>query len=118
MDVCDFGSTHIDDYTGIAAIACTYVFGIVDMLRCLRVLSTCGVCSMCCDDVGNHALYVAVAKVVYGDTDSVMIRFGVATVAESMALGQEAAEFISSQFPEPIRLEFEKVRKLQYLNYC
>ena len=51
----------------------------------------------------------AIAKVVYGDTDSVMIQFGVATVAESMALGQEAAEYISSQFPEPIRLEFEKV---------
>ena len=101
LDIYDFGSTHIDDYTGIAAIACTYVFGIVDMFRCA--------CSMCYDDVGNHALYVAVAKVVYGDTDSVMIRFGVATVAESMALGQEAAEFISSQFPEPIRLEFEKV---------
>lgn len=46
---------------------------------------------------------------MYGDTDSVMIQFGVATVAESMALGQEAAEFISSQFPQPIRLEFEKV---------
>ena len=48
---------------------------------------------------------------MYGDTDSVMIRFGVATVAESMALGQEAAQFISSQFPEPIRLEFEKVHR-------
>jgi DNA polymerase delta subunit 1 len=49
------------------------------------------------------------AKVIYGDTDSVMVRFGVATVAESMELGQEAASYISTQFPSPIKLEFEKV---------
>ena len=49
------------------------------------------------------------AKVIYGDTDSVMVRFGTLTVAESMELGKEAAEHISSQFPHPIKLEFEKV---------
>ena len=70
------------------------------------VHSMCGVCSLSNMTVANILPY---AKVVYGDTDSVMIQFGVATVAESMALGQEAAQFISSQFPEPIRLEFEKV---------
>ena len=64
-----------------------------------------------CTDWNNDDL-CAIAKVVYGDTDSVMIRFGVETVAESMALGQEAAEYISSQFPAPIRLEFEKVLHL------
>ena len=52
------------------------------------------------------------AKVIYGDTDSVMVRFGVGTIAESMELGKEAAEFISAQFPHPIKLEFEKVREL------
>ena len=31
------------------------------------------------------------------------------TVKESMELGKEAAEHISSQFPSPIKLEFEKV---------
>jgi hypothetical protein len=30
--------------------------------------------------------------VIYGDTDSVMVRFGVGTVAEAMKLGQEAAD--------------------------
>ncbi|CAI8054471.1 DNA polymerase delta catalytic subunit [Geodia barretti] len=49
------------------------------------------------------------AKVIYGDTDSVMVRFGVGTVAESMELGREAAEMISATFPHPIKLEFEKV---------
>ena len=30
-------------------------------------------------------------------------------MAESMELGKEAAEYISSTFPHPIKLEFEKV---------
>nr|BAJ78732.1 DNA polymerase delta catalytic subunit [Metriocampa sp. 44] len=49
------------------------------------------------------------AKVIYGDTDSVMVRFGVQTVAEAMKLGKEAAEFVSTKFIPPIKLEFEKV---------
>ncbi|XP_035302481.1 DNA polymerase delta catalytic subunit isoform X3 [Cricetulus griseus] len=53
--------------------------------------------------------YNANAKVVYGDTDSVMCRFGVSSVAEAMSLGREAANWVSSHFPSPIRLEFEKV---------
>ncbi|XP_052020135.1 DNA polymerase delta catalytic subunit isoform X1 [Apodemus sylvaticus] len=53
--------------------------------------------------------YDANAKVVYGDTDSVMCRFGVSSVAEAMSLGREAADWVSSHFPSPIRLEFEKV---------
>ncbi len=48
------------------------------------------------------------AKVIYGDTDSVMIKFGVATLEEAMKLGKEAAEFISETFVKPIKLEFEK----------
>ena len=47
--------------------------------------------------------------VVYGDTDSVMIRFGVKTVAEAMVLGKDAAEFVTGKFIKPINLEFEKV---------
>ncbi|XP_071104876.1 DNA polymerase delta catalytic subunit-like [Haliotis cracherodii] len=49
------------------------------------------------------------AKVIYGDTDSVMCKFGVETVAEAMELGKEAAEVISAKFVSPIKLEFEKV---------
>ncbi|ESN89921.1 hypothetical protein HELRODRAFT_91243 [Helobdella robusta] len=49
------------------------------------------------------------AKVIYGDTDSVMCHFGVQTVAEAMQLGREAAEKISIKFDDPIKLEFEKV---------
>jgi DNA polymerase delta subunit 1 len=43
------------------------------------------------------------AQVIYGDTDSVMVKFGVGELAE------EAADFVSSKFIKPIKLEFEKV---------
>eukprot|EP00124_Ichthyophonus_hoferi_P000144 Ihof_evm8s5 gene=Ihof_evmTU8s5 len=49
------------------------------------------------------------AIVIYGDTDSVMVKFGVDTVAEAMELGKEAADFVSKEFVSPIKLEFEKV---------
>lgn len=49
------------------------------------------------------------AKVIYGDTDSVMVRFGVNTVADAMKLGLEAANKVSEKFVKPIKLEFEKV---------
>jgi DNA polymerase delta subunit 1 len=47
--------------------------------------------------------------VIYGDTDSVMVNFGVHTVEEAMELGREAASYISEHFIKPIKLEFEKV---------
>lgn len=49
------------------------------------------------------------SEVVYGDTDSVMIKFGVKTVAEAIEVGKEAAISISKIFKAPIKLEFEKV---------
>ncbi len=48
-------------------------------------------------------------QVIYGDTDSVMCKFGVKTVAEAMELGKEAAQLITEKFVKPIKLEFEKV---------
>lgn len=49
------------------------------------------------------------ADVIYGDTDSVMIKFGSSkSLEESMQLGQQAAQSISAQFPKPVKLEFEK----------
>ena len=58
------------------------------------------------------------AKVIYGDTDSVMVRFGVTTVAESMELGKEAAAYISQHFPPPTKLEFEKVKERPCMLNC
>lgn len=49
------------------------------------------------------------AKVIYGDTDSVMVKFGPPDVQSCMDLGNEAAGFVSAKFTSPIKLEFEKV---------
>jgi DNA polymerase delta subunit 1 len=49
------------------------------------------------------------AQVVYGDTDSVMVKFGTKTVEETFPLAIEAAKKCSDLFPNPIELEFEKV---------
>jgi len=53
--------------------------------------------------------YTHNAQVVYGDTDSVMVKFGTATVEETFPLAIEAADKCSEIFPNPILLEFEKV---------
>ncbi|GAB4815412.1 hypothetical protein N2152v2_002458 [Parachlorella kessleri] len=53
--------------------------------------------------------YAFDANVIYGDTDSVMVYFGVEDTAEAMRLGQEAAALVSQTFTKPIKLEFEKV---------
>src|ERR1700735_2439293 len=44
------------------------------------------------------------AKVIYGDTDSVMIKFGVKTLEEAMELGRLAATTVSASFLSPIKL--------------
>nr|CCC89437.1 putative DNA polymerase delta catalytic subunit [Trypanosoma congolense IL3000] len=56
------------------------------------------------------------AMVVYGDTDSVMIKrvseepmSDKDSLQRAMEFGKEAAEVVSSNFPKPIKLEFEKV---------
>lgn len=49
------------------------------------------------------------AEVVYGDTDSVMVKFGTKELKTAMELGAEAAEYVSAKFKKPIKLEFEKV---------
>lgn len=49
------------------------------------------------------------AMVIYGDTDSVMVKFGVKSIEDAMELGREAAEYVTSKFMKPIKLEFEKV---------
>ncbi|SMN18795.1 similar to Saccharomyces cerevisiae YDL102W POL3 Catalytic subunit of DNA polymerase delta [Maudiozyma saulgeensis] len=46
--------------------------------------------------------------VVYGDTDSVMVKFGSTDLGEVMKMGTEAAAYVSTLFKHPINLEFEK----------
>jgi DNA polymerase delta subunit 1 len=56
--------------------------------------------------------YASDSVVVYGDTDSVMIKFGQGvtdTVGQAINLGKEAADLVTAGFVRPIKLEFEKV---------
>lgn len=57
--------------------------------------------------IGNG--YSHDAQVIYGDTDSVMVKFGPKDLAKTMELGHDAAVFVSTKFARPIKLEFEKV---------
>ncbi|KAG6513820.1 hypothetical protein ZIOFF_024157 [Zingiber officinale] len=57
----------------------------------------------------RFVLHVVEGGVIYGDTNSVMVQFGVPSVEEAMKLGREASEYITGTFIKPIRLEFEKV---------
>lgn len=49
------------------------------------------------------------AQVIYGDTDSVMVKFGFPDLETCMKYGEEAADYVSTKFKRPIKLEFEKV---------
>ncbi|KAH3684100.1 hypothetical protein WICPIJ_004924 [Wickerhamomyces pijperi] len=49
------------------------------------------------------------AEVIYGDTDSVMVKFGYDDLKTCMEMGEKAAEYVSTKFKNPIKLEFEKV---------
>ncbi len=62
-----------------------------------------------CQVSNMYVSYFDCLQVIYGDTDSVMCKFGVKTVAEAMELGKEAAQRITETFVKPIKLEFEKV---------
>jgi DNA polymerase delta subunit 1 len=53
--------------------------------------------------------YSTNAQVIYGDTDSVMVKFGMNDLSQVMELGKEAAAYVSEHFTRPIQLEFEKV---------
>ena len=53
--------------------------------------------------------YTHDAQVIYGDTDSVMVKFGPKDLKKAMELGEDAAIYVSSKFIKPIKLEFEKV---------
>ena len=53
--------------------------------------------------------YESNATVIYGDTDSVMVKFGTKDIKRAMELGLEASQEISKTFIKPIKLEFEKV---------
>jgi DNA polymerase zeta len=55
------------------------------------------------------------ANVVYGDTDSIFIHFPNSSVDRAFKVGKEISEHITSQYPDPIFLKFEKVYRPCFL---
>lgn len=50
------------------------------------------------------------ARIIYGDTDSVMVDFGDTTLRQIIEFGQEAARVCTATFVKPNKLEFESVK--------
>ncbi|KAI5170722.1 DNA polymerase delta subunit 1 [Nematocida sp. LUAm3] len=48
-------------------------------------------------------------RVVYGDTDSVMVTSDGSSLAEAFEAGKSISEYITKKLPNPLTLEFEKV---------
>ena len=53
-------------------------------------------------------MFFLIWKVISGDTDSLMDRFGVSMVAEVIKLDEEAAGKVNNTFFKPIKLGFNK----------
>eukprot|EP01129_Flabellula_baltica_P001427 TRINITY_DN1131_c0_g2_i2.p1 TRINITY_DN1131_c0_g2~~TRINITY_DN1131_c0_g2_i2.p1 ORF type:complete len:1050 (+),score=220.95 TRINITY_DN1131_c0_g2_i2:342-3491(+) len=49
------------------------------------------------------------AEIIYVDTDSLMVDFGVNNIFDAVKMGKEAGELASQAFLSPVRVEFEKV---------
>jgi DNA polymerase elongation subunit (family B) len=70
----------------------------------------------CTTAAGRKALYLAKsiveteyrAEVIYGDTDSIFIRFPTKSLEESIALGISAGKRITSQCRKPYKIAYEK----------
>jgi DNA polymerase zeta len=57
-----------------------------------------------------HSSYAGCsARVVYGDTDSLFVQFHKTSKADAFKLSYEIVEKISSFFPKPLVLKFEKI---------
>lgn len=55
-------------------------------------------------EMGNYG-----AKVVYGDTDSLFVYLPGKSKRDAFKIGNKIANFITEQFPNPVKLKFEKV---------
>jgi len=122
IETCPFKKKVLDGRQLALKISANSVYGFtgaqVGKLPCLEISSSVtSFGRMMIDQTKSHVEakytisngYKHDAKVIYGDTDSVMIKFGSDSIAECFDLGAEAAKFVTTKFVQPIKLEFEKV---------
>ena len=90
----------------------------VGQLPCLQISSTVTLIGrQMIEKTKNLVIQKFGADVIYGDTDSVMVKFKLTTdksdrtgqIREAMKYGTDAAAQITKYFTDPIKLEFEKV---------
>ena len=61
---------------------------------------------------GEHVQTKHGGKVVYGDTDSIMIDLDITDPHQCKIIGESLSEEISSLFPKPLKMEFERALAL------
>lgn len=61
------------------------------------------------ENFNKRAGYSHDARVIYGDTDSVMIDFAEKDIQKVFSMAREVGKFVSERFEKPVSLEFEKV---------
>lgn len=62
------------------------------------------------DDIDPRIMMRYSARIIYGDTDSVMVDFGDTTVRQIVEFGNEAAHVCTETFVKPNKLEFESLK--------
>jgi DNA polymerase elongation subunit (family B) len=79
----------------------------------------------CTTAAGRDRIYFAkkvvedefAGEVIYGDTDSIFIKFATKDLSESIALGQKAAERITQLCRKPYKIEYEKTM-FPFILFC
>jgi hypothetical protein len=100
-----------------AAVVPVYYCSLLPAACCCGTCSTLRIGACCCCGACSNAahrcllllwcLFQRCASVPAAA--AVVVLHQVADVAEAMKLGQQAADLISTKFPPPVKLEFEKV---------
>jgi DNA polymerase delta subunit 1 len=62
--------------------------------------------------VNSYLIEKMGAKIVYNDTDSVMVDCGIQDPKDCAVIGEKLAEEITKLFPPPCRIEFEKAMRI------
>ena len=103
---------HVRRIAQLCTIPLSHAHAVCCTLHGARRAHACWMLIGACNPIPclfHFSRYKHDAIVVYGDTDSVMIKFGLTDMKEVMALSEVAAAAITETFIKPIKLEFEKV---------
>lgn len=95
-----FAGAHVGQLPCIPVSSSVTAYGRDMILECQKIVQR-----KYCRKQG----FIHDAQILYGDTDSMMIKFGVKSKEEALLLAKECAQYVTSHFKKPIRLVFEKI---------